>query len=731
MNDISPNTLDELGWHRILDAVAQRCLTEPGVTAVRAFRFRSDQDIATDLAQVSALMELIEHDGLLPIDGLEDVRESIGLCRRGGTGTVEGLYAVAKSARCLTRTRRRLSYHAEERRALAPLYEQMPDVSEVDACLRGLFDASGELRDDASPALAEACARRTTHLQRLKVRLDKYLQRDDIQDLAQDLYYTQRDDRFVIPVIASFQSKVPGIIHGTSSSGETVYIEPEHFVAGNNDLKLAEAEVRARRQEVLRDASLDVAARGDELMGAFDAGVRLDALQGRARFGIEMDAVVPRFAHSDDLVLNEAANPMLLLRGLDVVRNDITLEGTARFVVITGPNTGGKTVTLSTAGLLVLMTHAAIPIPVVMESLAERGARGFVTTHYTRLKTLAYENDSFANASVGVEADSLTPSYELMMGLPGASNPFAVATHLGFDERVIERAQAIFAGDAEFAVAIERLEQERVRLADRTEELKRAASQSEALKERYETRIAAMEARREVAKREMQAEVRQEAENALEAIRRQVREVQAERDPRALEQKRKRLEVLREDAERLSAEPVPEADRAPQDQGDFVQPPSPGDPVWARPLGQAGRVVDVRDGSVTLMVGSMRMSLKLRELGKMAGSPSPSPSRRTEGSSTQEERRPNTLPVPQSSTNSIDLRGVRRDEVELPLLAFLDQSFRAGQRNVWIIHGIGTGAIREETRSLLTRVPYVDSFRSGERHEGGDGATIVWLSERA
>lgn len=800
MNDISPNTLDELGWHRILDAVAQRCLTEPGVTAVRAFRFGSDQDIATDLTQVSALMELIEHDGLLPIDGLEDVREIIGLCRRGGTGTVEGLYAVAKSARCLTRTRRRLSYHAEERRALAPLYEQMPDVSEVDACLRGLFDASGELRDDASPALAEACARRTTHLQRLKVRLDKYLQRDDIQDLAQDLYYTQRDDRFVIPVIASFQSKVPGIIHGTSSSGETVYIEPEHFVAGNNDLKLAEAEVRARRQEVLRDASLDVAARGDELMGAFDAGVRLDALQGRARFGIEMDAVVPKFAHSDDLVLNEAANPMLLLRGLDVVRNDITLEGTARFVVITGPNTGGKTVTLSTAGLLVLMTHAAIPIPVapeshvprfgsvfaligdaqdiqrdlssfsghlaaltelldaagpgtlalldelvvgtepeagaalamaVMESLAERGARGFVTTHYTRLKTLAYENDSFANASVGVEADALTPSYELMMGLPGASNPFAVATHLGFDERVIERAQAIFAGDAEFAVAIERLEQERVRLADRTEELKQAASQSEALKERYETRIAAMEARREVAKREMQAEVRQEAENALEAIRQQVREVQAERDPRALEQKRKRLEVLREDAERLSAEPVPEADRAPQDQGDFLQPPSPGDAVWVRPLGQAGRVVDVRDGSVTLMVGSMRMSLKLRELGKMAGSPSPSPSRRTEGGSTQEERRPNTLPVPQSSTNSIDLRGVRRDEVELPLLAFLDQSFRAGQRNVWIIHGIGTGAIREETRSLLTRVPYVDSFRSGERHEGGDGATIVWLSERA
>lgn len=800
MERISQSTLDELGWYRILESVSERCLTVPGVSAMRGFRLDGDRDVGTQLSQVAGLMELIDQDGLLPIDGLEDVRETIGLCRRGGVATVEDLYHVAKSARSLTRTRRRLSYHADERRELAPLLERMPDVSEVDGCLRGLFDSAGELRDDASPELAAACARRTSHLQRVKVRLDKYLQQADVQDLAQDLYYTQRDDRFVIPVIASFQGQVRGIIHGTSNSGETVYIEPERFVSANNDLKLAEAEVRAKRLEVLRDAASDVAACGDDLMGAFDTGVYLDTLQARARFGLDLGATVPGFATSDDLALKSAANPMLLLRGLDVVRNDIHLSGDTRFVVITGPNTGGKTVTLSTAGLLVLMTHGGIPIPVapeshvprfndvfaligdaqdiqrdlssfsghlaaltqlldcagpgtlalldelvvgtepesgaalaiaVMEELANRGARGFVTTHYARLKTLAYESDSFANASVGVEADALTPNYELKMGLPGASNPFAVAAQLGFDERVLERAQTIAAGDADFAVAIERLEQERAKLIEKSQALERAAGESQALKERYETRLAAMEARREVAKREMQVEVRQEAEAALEAIRAQVREVQAERDPRSLEQKRRRLESLRDEADRLSAEPLQDEERAPEDQGDLGSPPCPGDAVWARPVGKAGSVVEVRGSSVTLMVGSMRMTLKEHELGRVSGEVASErrPTRPGERPDPQ-ERRPNALPIPQSPANSLDLRGVRRDEVELPLLDFLDQAFRAGQRNVWVIHGRGTGVIREEARSLLTRVPYVDSFRSGERHEGGDGATIAWLAER-
>ncbi|MBD89673.1 MAG: hypothetical protein CL940_05020 [Deltaproteobacteria bacterium] len=799
MERVSQNTLDELGWHRILAAVSERCLTEPGQAAMRGFRFSGSENVAQTLDQVQALMELTDQDGLLPIDGLEDIRETIGLCRRGGVCPVEDLYAVAKSARCLTRTQRRLSYHSDERPALRELHDRLPDVSELDACLRPLFDSAGQLRDDASPELAEACARRASHLQRIKTRLDKFLQREDIQDLAQDLYYTQRDDRFVIPVVASFQSKVPGIIHGTSNSGETVFIEPERFVTVNNELKLAEAEVRAKRLEVLRDACSDVASLGADLLEAYEAGVYVDTLQARARFGMDLEATVPGYGRSQDLSLKSAANPMLLLRSLTVVRNDIELLGDSRFVVITGPNTGGKTVTLSTVGLLVLMTHAAIPIPAsqeshvprfedlfaligdaqdiqrdlssfsghlaaltelldaagpgtlalldelvvgtepeagaalaiaVIESLAARGARGFVTTHYARLKTLAYENQAFANACVGVEADTLTPSFELKMGLPGTSNPFAVAEQLGFDQAVLARAQAIAAGDADFAVAIERLELERKRLAEQVEQSARAARASESLKDRYETRLAAMDARREAAMREMQTEIRSEADRALEAIRSQVRDVQAERDPRALEQKRRRLEALREDAERQSSEGGVQEERAPEDRGDLAAPPSPGSVVWARPLNQAVEVVEVRGASVTVIAGSMRMNLMTSQLGQMSGSPSPARPQASSERTQSADRRPHQMPVPQSAANAIDLRGARRDEVEGPLLDFLDQAFRAGERNVWVIHGVGTGAVREESRAILDQVPYVESFRPGDRHEGGDGATIAWIADR-
>ena len=152
--------------------------------------------------------------------------------------------------------------------------------------------------------------------------------------------------------------------------------------------------------------------------------------------------------------------------------------------------------------------------------------------------------------------------------------------------------------------------------------------------------------------------------------------------------------------------------------------------VWARPLNQRAEVVEVRGSQVTVMAGSMRMSLPQTQLGQTGASPSPSRALRGLDGRTSAERRANQIPVPQSAANAIDLRGARRDEVEAPLLEFLDQAFRAGERNVWVIHGVGTGAVRDESRAILKDVPYVESFRPGDRHEGGDGATIAWIADR-
>jgi DNA mismatch repair protein MutS2 len=793
--NVTHQTLDELGWRWIAEAVAERCLSEPGRREVLGFRFESAQDPRDALSLARELMALIEQDGALPVDGLEDIRETVGLCQRGGCAPAEDLHRVALTLRSLTRTRRRLRHHEERYPGLGALGQTLPDVSELDLLLRGLFDETGALRDDASPELQEACTRRTALVQRIKTRLEKFLLRENIADIAQDLYYTQREDRFVLPIVSSFQSKLPGIIHGTSNSGETVYIEPESFVTANNELKLAEAEVRMRRLEVLRGASADVGAQAAELEAGLTQAARLDALQARARFGLDHGCTIPDFDKNGELRLVQAANPLLLMRGIDVVRNDIRLDGCARFVVITGPNTGGKTVTLSTVGLQVVMAHGGIPIPsadgshvprleevfaligdaqdiqrdlstfsghlaalsevldaagpatlvlldelvvgtepeagaalaiAVMEALAEVGARGFVTTHYPRLKTLAFEDERFVNASVGIEADSMAPNFLLHLGSAGTSNPLALAELLGFPLDIVGRARAIAAGDADLAQALERLELERAELSAQRERAAEAQRTSDEARERLATRVAALEARRREAERTMEAEVRDAAQAALDEVRAQVREVQSEKDPGELERRRRKLVGIRDAAASRATEPS-EAQAAHEgDLGDLEAPPSPGQSVWLRSMRKTAQVMEHRGQTTVVAVGSLHMTVEASDLGK-AALPSPAPARSPKPADTT---RPSTLPVPQSAKNAIDLRGVRRDELEAPLLAFIDRAFREGQRNVWVIHGVGTGALREEARSLLANISYVDSFRAGDRHEGGDGATIAWLAER-
>jgi DNA mismatch repair protein MutS2 len=793
--NVTNRTLDELGWHVVVEAVAERCLSEPGRRAVLGFRFEPGLEPRGELSLVRELMTLIEQDGALPVDGLEDIRETVGLCERGGCAPSEDLHRVALTSRSLTRTRRRLLHHEETFQGLGTLGRGLPDVSEVEHYLRGLFDETGALRDDASPELQAACTKRASLVQRIKVRLEKYLLRENIADIAQDLYYTQRDDRFVLPIVSSFQSKLPGIIHGTSNSGETVYIEPESFVTANNELKLAEAEVRMRRLEVLRDASAEVGTRAADLTEGVARCAKLDAIQARARFGLDQGCAIPGFDQGSGLLLIQASNPILLLRGVEVVRNDIRLDGDARFIVLTGPNTGGKTVTLSTVGLHVLMAHAGIPIPAaegsqvprlselfaligdaqdiqrdlstfsghlaalgevlgtaspgtlalldelvvgtepeagaalaiaVMEALAEAGARGFVTTHYPRLKTLAFEDGRFVNASVGIEAGSMAPNFRLHMGSAGTSNPLTLAEQLGFPKAIVVRAREIAAGDADLAQALEHLELERAELSAQREAAREAERVSDEARERLTARLAALEARRKEAERTMEIEVRDAAEAALEEIRTQVREVQSEKDAGALERRRRKLVGIRDAASRGATEPS--APKAPHegDLGDLLDAPSPGQAVWMRTLGKIAQVIEDRGETAVVAVGSLHMTVEHSDLGR-AALPSSGP---TSKSTRPEAARTSTLPVPQSTRNAIDLRGVRRDEMEAPLLAFVDRAFREGQRNVWVIHGMGTGALREEARSLLANISYVESYRAGDRHEGGDGATIAWLAER-
>ncbi|TNF33488.1 MAG: endonuclease MutS2, partial [Deltaproteobacteria bacterium] len=529
MFNVTESCLRDLGWARVIHALAERAATDPGRAAVEALPFFDEvEDIERCYDQVGELVDHLLAGGRIPLQGTSDVRPALALALRGGVLDVEELLAVTDTARAATEVKRALLEHGP---ALFALGDAMPSVATLAHELGATFDKAGNIKDEASPELAAARRRLISLHRQAKERLDDYLGRTEIQEVLQDQYYTQREDRYVVPVVSSFQAQVPGIIHGTSNTGQTVYIEPAEFIEINNQVKVAESAVDVATRLVLRERTRWVADEAEELQRALDLLVTLDALQARARLALDLEAHRPKIAADGVIELKKARNPQLLLKGSRVVANDIRVEPEHAFVVITGPNTGGKTVTLNTLGLFALMMRAGIPIPAsadsvlpvfdgvfaligdaqdierdlstfsghllaiqrvldvahpgalvlldeiivgteptqgaalaiaVLEALADRGARGLVTTHYERLKTLAFEDARFGNASVGIDTRTLAPNFVLTSGTPGSSSPFEIAARLGMTDAVLARARAIAGGDEGIAEAVRRLSEARL-----------------------------------------------------------------------------------------------------------------------------------------------------------------------------------------------------------------------------------------------------------------------------
>lgn len=819
---ISNDNLRELGWPRIQQALADRAATEPGRDAALTLGFLATQeDIEHSLATVAELMQLLVKGGDLPLTGTRDVRAALIRASRGATLAAEELVDIARTAQAAHAVRRHLLHHQLAFPRLGAHGLGMPDLGLLASELAQTFDESGAIRDDASPELAAARQRLISLHRHMKDRLDHFLQHGELEGVLQDDFYTLREDRYVVPVISSFQREVPGIIHGTSNSGETVFIEPAEFIESNNAIKVADANVRMEIERVLRVRSEWVRGESADLETAYAALLALDLLQCKARLASDLDANVPTFSKDGTVHLLRAKNPHLLLKGSKVVPNDIDLLPGQSFLVVTGPNTGGKTVTLSTVGTLVMMAAAGCPIPAaegsvltpftslwaligdaqdierdlstfsghllaiqsildaaqpgalvlldeiiigteptqgaalaiaVLESLANRGARGFVTTHYERLKTLAFEDPRFGNASVGVDPQSLAPNFVLSMGRPGSSNPFDVALRLGFPPHIVQRARDVAGGHSHLSTALDRLQDaERAALS--------AEAEARATRDALASERVKLEAERQRIKKEARAEIDALAHKAREQIRALLAAIRERRDGLAertadLRTARAALDEEKRVAHRLEQElrdaapaPEPEPGKAPRppegprDGGDL----SPSDlkvgaEVWVRALGQAGTITELRGERATIAVGIVKTTTHTHDLGRVAGrapadkadkiapprrpAPTPQPQTRVPELGDDDER----VPPPRTDDITADLRGARRDEVQERVEPLIDRAWRDGIEAIWIIHGHGTGALRDEVRELLSRSPQVLGYRRGKRHEGGDGVTIAFLS---
>jgi DNA mismatch repair protein MutS2 len=742
--------------------------------------------VARWLDETDQARALLEERPGVGIGAAHDIAPAVGRAARGGRLDAEQFLAIAET---LDATARLATSLADERRPLLrELGHELHPLPALRSTLARSFDPVGELLDTASPRLGGLRAAVRVAYDRLRRRLDA-LVGAELGSALQEPIITLRNGRYVVPVKAEARSRVKGIVHDASGSGQTLFVEPLVAVELGNawrEAQVAEAEEIAR---ILDELSALVAANATSLAETLDALARFDLWAAKAALAAEMDGIRAATAERPEVVLLSARHPGLTGR---VVPIDVHLGDGFTALVVTGPNTGGKTVTLRTLGLLSLMHQSGLHVPVaegsrlpiwrdvfadigdeqsiaqslstfsghlrriaaiveaagpgtlvlldelgagtdptegsalaqaLLDHFIEAGAIVAATTHYAELKAYAHTTAGARNAAVEFDLDTLSPTYRLTIGLPGGSQAFAIAERLGLPMAIVEDARsrltetqrsfeatlaAIKATEGETSEVLERARVAEVRAADAL-------------------RVADEERRR--ARRERDAAVREaraEAERVVEDLR---AELAATR--RSLE--RETITAAGLDAAVLRAEAI--ADRLPASgdapgEGPGTTPAEPrhwqlGDRARSRSGGWEGRLAGLdRDGRRgTLEAGGMRIAVDLADLEPALG-PAPTVSA---GASPTSNAASLQVTRARSVASSLDIRGARVEEALEALERYLDDASLAGLTSVLIIHGLGTGALRDAVRSAAAAHPLVKGVRAGERGEGGDGATIVGL----
>ncbi len=824
--DLPQKTLDDLQWSELLEQMLRETVTPEGGELIPKLAPLSGRGaVERRLAETKEALRLLDEGDPPPLVGLRDIRQAVLHVTREGVLVAEDLAAIAQNCDVASRNSRFFKSRAGRIPFLADVGRKIDPCDELRRELHHAIDPGGQISDKASSKLRKLRRSVQNQHDRLRARVDQLLRRHDMETHLQDDYFTVREERYVLPVRVSAKGQVPGIVHGYSSSGQTAFIEPTELVELNNELRWAEIELEEEQNRVLQRLSRLVAEYASRLERNIEVLAYLDVIMAGARFGERIAATIPTITERR-VELTEVRHPLLYLQHLrevdgevvsDVVANDLLIEPERRVLVISGPNTGGKTVLLKTLGLCSLMAHCGLPIPAddgselplyesiftdigdeqsierdlstfsghltnittflsrcgedslvlldelftgtdplqgaalaisLLEELGDRGATTAVTTHLENLKTLAIENDKFANASMGFDVDALEPTYRLTLGVPGSSFAVRIARRLGFPEKLVERAIEVLEGEEHHSVdeVLAQLEDQLGELESEKNRLAQQRRHAERRKEKYEKKYSEIREKERESVHDETRELRDELREARELIRDKIKELhQAQRVERGSELSQRDLGEIQdelkgaEDAIEKAGERTRPAQTGPEGlarvPADEVE---QGLEVHAQSFNRKGTIIEHKPGDDTALVqiGALKAHVDIDELyypseeqrrrhsrGKTGTSPTPSkpaaPSR--EGDS---------LAIPQTGDNTVDLRGLRVDEAIEKLEMFLDHAYLRNRAGVHIIHGHGTGALKRAVRGYLVESPYVRDFRPGEKGEGGDGVTVAALSDK-
>ncbi|PLS02596.1 endonuclease MutS2 [Neobacillus cucumis] len=735
-------------------------------------------------AETDEASTVIRIKGNVPLSGVHDIRAHIKRSVIGGVLSAHELVQIASTIHASRQMKRFIEELAEERTELPILMEQVAQIiplTNLEHEIKHAIDESGEVLDSASDLLRSLRQQLRANESRIRERLESMIRSSNAAKMLSDAIVTIRNDRFVIPVKQEYRGHYGGIIHDQSSSGQTLFIEPQVIVQLNNQLQDIRVKEQLEIERILTELSAKTAEFESELKVIVDVLANLDFIFAKAKYGKKIKASMPMMNDEGRIALYKARHPLIPID--EVVANDIMLGKDYTTIVITGPNTGGKTVTLKTLGLCSLMAQAGLQVPAqdgselavfdavyadigdeqsieqslstfsshmvnivdilnrvdfnslvlfdelgagtdpqegaalaisILDEVHKRGARVIATTHYPELKAYGYNREGVLNASVEFDVESLSPTYKLLLGVPGRSNAFEISKRLGLNERVIESARSHVSEDTnQIDKMIASLEASKRQAEREQQEARDFLKQAEKLHrdlqkqmmEFYDQKDSMLEKAAEQAS-DIVDEAKQEAEKVIRDLRKMRTEKHAEIKEHELIDAKKRLEQ--------AAPEIKKSSKLINKQGKkhtFM----PGDEVKVLTFDQRGTLVDrVSDNEWQVQIGILKMKVKEKDM---------------EYLSTPKQVETKPMAIVQGRDTlvkmELDLRGERYEDALMKVEKYIDDALLSNYPRVSIIHGKGTGALRQGVQEYLKNHRSVKKIRFGEAGEGGTGVTIV------
>ncbi len=747
--------------------------------------FVKPEDIHEQLVLTREAKELLDMSRDIPIERIENFSK---LREKSEYFIEEELVDIAKSMRVSRIVRNFLKENLEYDTLLSKIADGMYSNKELEDKIFNTFDDNLMVKQNANAELKGLYSSLKDNEINLKKTVQGLMNSPEFQKHLQENIYTFRDDRIVFQVKASSKSKVGGIVHDVSATNRTFYIEPASIVPLNNKIKELKSKIYAEIIKVLTELSNEVRSIIDDLVRMEKTVALVDFHFAKARYAIKIQAVQPNINMDKTIKIDLMRHPLLIGRVNNIVENDFEIGKGYKSVIITGSNTGGKTVTLKTVGLFILMMKSGLFLPcaeahiypfekvladigdeqsilqnlstfsshmknvieilnvadsdtfilidelcagtdpqegatlaeVILKELVKKRAQSIITTHYGELKTLEYTDNYFKNASVEFDSESLSPTYKLIIGIPGLSNAISIAANLGLDSELVWKAKELLITQRDSSsVVVEKLQDTQQKLDTNLKEAEARNQEANELKTHYEKELNEHKKEKKKSLKIIKDKFEVQLESAKDTIKDILTELRQEKSEKIARRSYARLAKLEQDF-RDEMHSVEEHSQYLELDWDKV---SITDKVMVKDLNQPVVVLSLPDksGNLFIQMGMIKTKINKDKLAVY----DPQLSKKINLPLGAMKKNDSFSLKKYDISNKLDLRGQRVEEALDELEGYLDQVSLANLSPVYIIHGHGTGALKSAVRNFISTSPYVAKYRVGEDAEGGDGVSVV------